>query len=69
MSLIWFASSLVIWKERNDRIFKGKENVHARLLENIKLLSFCWFKAKFCCFPYQFHAWCQGPFLYLGVGY
>jgi len=23
--MIWFATSLVIWKERNDRIFKGKE--------------------------------------------
>jgi len=40
MHLIWFASSLVIWKERNARIIRAKESTTYHLLENIKLLSF-----------------------------
>jgi len=41
MFLIWFATSWVIWKERNHRIFRYKENTTLQLLENIKHLSFC----------------------------
>jgi len=63
MHLIWFATVWVLWKERNDRIFNGKERSHYQLLEAIKLLSFWWFKAKFTVFPYCFHNWCQAPFL------
>jgi len=47
MLLIWFASSWVIWKKRNYKIFHGKENSPLQLLKNIKYLSFWWFKAKF----------------------
>jgi len=44
MHLIWFASSWVIWKESNAIIFREKESTTYQLLENIKLLSFWWFK-------------------------
>jgi len=66
MSLIWFATSWVLWKERNNRIFWGEENTTIKLLENIILLSFWWHKAKFTAFPYQFHDWCQNSLLCLG---
>lgn len=62
MSLIWFASSCVIWKERNYRIFKGKEKSPYQLLESIKLISFWWFKAKFAVFYYKFNDWCNTLF-------
>jgi len=39
MHLIWFASTLVIWKERNDRLFRGTQNSHFQLVEKIKFLS------------------------------
>jgi len=68
MFLIWFASSWVIWKERNARFFQGTENSPSQLLESIKLLSFSWYKANFVVFHYQFHAWCRNPFLCLGIG-
>jgi len=41
MHLIWFASSWVIWKEKNYRLLCGTENSLVHLLENIK--------KKFCC--------------------
>jgi len=68
MLLIWFATSWVIWKERNDMIFHGKESALVQLLEKIKLLSFWWFKVKFVVFPYPFYTWWQSHFLCLGIG-
>jgi hypothetical protein len=47
MNLIWLASSWVIWKEMNAKIFQAKEASPYQLLENIKLLSFWWFKDQF----------------------
>jgi len=69
MLLIWFASSWVIWKERNAGIFHDNENAPIQILVNIKLLSFWWLKAKFVVFSYQFHVWFQSLFLCLGIGY
>ncbi|AES59336.1 hypothetical protein MTR_1g018300 [Medicago truncatula] len=40
MHLIWFASSWVIWKKRNQRLFRGIESSPIQLLENVKLISF-----------------------------
>ena len=40
MLLIWFASSWMIWKKRNDRIFRGKESTPLQFSENTKFLSF-----------------------------
>jgi len=68
MHLIWFANVWVLWKERNDRIFREQERSPTQLLKAIKLLSFWWFRAKFIVFPYCFHNWCQTPFLCAGIG-
>ena len=68
MYFIWFASSWVIWKERNARIFCSKESTPYQLLENIKLLSFWWHKAWFVVYHFKFHDWCQNPLLCLGAG-
>lgn len=65
MSLIWFASTWIIWKERNDRLFQDKENSPMHLLKKIKLLSFWWLKSNFKVFHYNFHLWCQNPFVWL----
>jgi len=68
MRLIWFATSWVIWKERNARLFWTKENSYAQLLENIRLLSYSWHKTKYLTFHYKFHDWCLNPLLCVGLG-
>ena len=68
MYLIWFASTWVIWKERNARIFHAKESSIPQLLENIKLLSFSWFKAYSVICYYNYYDWCHNPFACLGIG-
>ena len=68
MHLIWFACSWAIWKERNDKLFCNKENPPMKLLENVKLLSFWWFKAHDVSSHYSFYMWCQNPFSCAGIG-
>lgn len=68
MYLIWFATSRVILKERNDKLFRTKENSSSQLLEYIRLLTFSCYKAKSVIFYYKFHDWCHNPFLCLGIG-
>jgi hypothetical protein len=68
MQLLWFATIWVIWKERNARIYRAKESTMHQLLDNIKLLSFSWFKASSVAFYYKFHDWSQNPFCCLGNG-
>ena len=65
MCLIWFASSWVIQKEMNARIFRVKESTPIQLLKNIKLLSFWWYKTQFVVYYYKFYDWCPNPFLCL----
>jgi len=55
MHLLWFAIIWVIWKEMNARISRAKESTMHQLLDNIKLISFSWFKASFVAFYYKFH--------------
>jgi len=62
------ATSWVIWKEMNDRLFRTKESSCCQILESIRLLSFSWHKTKFGNFYYKFHDWCQNLFLCLGIG-
>ena len=40
--VIWHACVWIVWKERNNRIFKSKAQEVAQLLDNIKFVSFSW---------------------------
>lgn len=68
MHLIWYATTWVIWKDRNARIFRGTQSSLMQLLENVKQLSFWWFKASSVSFHYSFYNWCQNPLLCAGIG-
>jgi len=67
LSVIWYATVWEIWKERNNRIFKGKECSILRLVDKIKLLSFSWLKEKFQ-FSLNYHGWWLSPLAMLGYG-
>jgi hypothetical protein len=53
--IIWFVSVWVLWKERNDRIFKNMISNTSTLLAKVKLNSFLWFKSKQGLFSYSYH--------------
>jgi hypothetical protein len=61
---IWFACMWIIWKERNDRIFKNAASHPYALFEKVKLHSFLWVKAKHPSFSYCYYDWWKHPLLY-----
>jgi hypothetical protein len=47
LQLIWLCCIYVMWSERNNRVFKAKENTIHQMLDKVKLHSFWWLKAYF----------------------
>jgi len=64
---IWFACVWIIWKVRNERIFKNAHSHPYALVEKAKLHSFLWVKAKHPSFTYCYYDWWKHPMLCLGV--
>jgi len=65
--IIWFASVWVIWKERNNRVFKHTTSSPFHLLEQVKLNSFLWLKSKQTLFVYNYQDWWKHPSLCMGL--
>ena len=65
MHLIWYATVWEIWKERNSRIFNGKECSTYQIVDKIKSLSFLWLKAKLANHSFNYHVWWLSPFTML----
>jgi hypothetical protein len=65
--VIWFVCVWVIWKERNNHIFKDTVSKSLVLLEKVKLLYFLWLKAKQASFHYCYHDWWGYPLPWIGV--
>jgi len=68
LSVIWFAIVWEMWKERNNRVFNGKECSMSRLVDKIKLLSFSWLKMKLVQLSLNYHGWCLNPLATVGYG-
>jgi len=68
LQVIWFATVWEIWKERNNRLFKGKECPVYQVVDRIKFISYMWLKAKYATLPFNFHGWWLSPFTMLGIG-
>jgi hypothetical protein len=68
LQVIWFATTWEIWKERNNRLFNGKDSSIHQVVDRIKLLAFMWLKEKFHFLPLNYHAWWLSPFTILGIG-
>jgi len=68
LHLIWYATAWEIWKERNNRLFNGKECSTYQVVKKNKSLSYLWLKAKTPNFSFNYHAWWLSPFTMLGTG-
>jgi len=68
LQAIWFATTWEIWKERNNRLFNGKQSSIPNVVDKIKSLAFMWLKEKYPSLPFNYHAWWLSPFTILGVG-
>ena len=67
MHLIWYAIVWEIWKEKNSKIFNGKECSTYQIVENIKLLTFLWLKARIANLSFNYHAWWLSSFTMLDI--
>ena len=65
---IWFATTWEIWKERNNRLFNGKQSSIPNVVDKIKSIAFMWLKEKYPSLPFNYHVWWLSPFTILGVG-
>jgi len=52
---IWYVCVWVIWKDRNDCIFKNEASHPSILIEKTKLNSYLWMKAKHISFNYCYY--------------
>jgi len=68
LQILWFATMWKIWKERNNRLFKGKECTIMHVVDRIKSLAFMWLKTKFASLSFNLHDWWQSSFTILGIG-
>jgi len=64
---IWFACVWIIWKDRNNRIFKNVASHPYVLTEKVKLNSFLWVKANHPSFTYCYYDWWKHPLLCMSV--
>ena len=65
--IIWFVTVWVIWKERNNKVFKHTVSTPYHLLEKVKLNSFLRLESKQMPFVYEYHEWWTHPFLCMGL--
>lgn len=67
LSVIWFATIWVTWKERNNRVFQNTTSTPFILLEKVKVHSFLWLKSRHTSLAYSFYDWWKHPLLCMGV--
>lgn len=61
MKLLWLACVWVVWKERNNWVFKHKALELHQITDRVKLLSFQWLKASLITFAYNYTDWWRHP--------
>jgi hypothetical protein len=60
-TVIWFATIWVIWKDRNNRVFRNTSVTLSTLIEKVKLHSFLWLKSKQAALAYSYYDWWKHP--------
>jgi len=61
LRLIWHATTWVIWKARNDKIFNDKDLGVMESVEEIKVLSLRWCLSRLKSSAFLFYEWCWDP--------
>jgi hypothetical protein len=59
--LIWHTAIWVLWKARNDKIFKGLNYVAEELVVEIKVLSWRWMLQRMNIPTCLYYEWCWNP--------
>ena len=67
LQVLWYATTWEIWKERNNRLFNGKECSIVQVVDKFKSLTFMWLNAKFPSLPFNYHSWWLNSFTMLGI--
>jgi glutathionyl-hydroquinone reductase len=67
LKVIWHSTVWVIWKERNNRIFKNKAQDLIKLLDYVKFMSFSWLKPKLLTTAFSYNDWWRNPLLCMGI--
>jgi len=63
--LIWHATIWVLWKVRNEKIFKDTSFEVDEIVEKIKVLSWRWVLSRTITPACLFYEWCWNPQLCL----
>ena len=65
--LIWLQCVWVLWNERNDRLFRGRNGSLPQLLDKVKSNSLRWLKASNVIFSFGTHNWWSSPLVCMGL--
>jgi len=65
--VIWHACVGIVWKERNNMIFKNKAEDLVQLLDNVKFVSFSWLKANRLASTFSYNDWWRYHLICMGV--
>ncbi|GAU42359.1 hypothetical protein TSUD_350250 [Trifolium subterraneum] len=60
-TIIWISVLYVIWRDRNNRIFKSVHESIDKLAERVKLQTFWWLKSSYVLFDFDYLGWQQNP--------
>jgi len=59
--LIWHSVLWVVWKVRNDLIFRAKNHSFEEIIYDVKHLSWSWFMGRKSCASCIFFEWYSNP--------
>jgi hypothetical protein len=65
--LLWQVSIWVIWRTRNDRLFKNKEASVLGVVDCIKQLAWRWYLGRIAKQPCLLYEWLQEPWYCMGL--
>ena len=59
--VVLVVAAYFIWKTRNDRVFKGKEQTSSRTFHDIQIKSFEWLSRRSKKYSFPWQKWLERP--------